>query len=282
MMMIRSAVTVTVMVTNVDEAGTLTLSTLQPVDGIDVTATLTDIDSVSQWEPHGYRVTPVDIAWKWAKSLNHAGTYTDIDGETLATYKPTPDDLDHYLRATATYMDGQGSDKTEMVISAHKVLAPRSTNTAPVFKDADGGDIMDGTREVAENSAAGTDVGDPVEASDGEGDVLTYTISDGADEASFDIDRATGQIMVGAETELNYDVAEERSYTVMVTATGPGHGDDDSDEITVTITVTNVDEAPELTGMASVRFAENTVDTTTVATYTVTDDEDDASTMPYP
>ena len=34
------------MVTNVDEAGTLTLSTLQPVDGIDVTATLTDIDSV--------------------------------------------------------------------------------------------------------------------------------------------------------------------------------------------------------------------------------------------
>ena len=35
---------VTVTVTNVDEAGTLTLSTLQPVDGIDVTATLTDID----------------------------------------------------------------------------------------------------------------------------------------------------------------------------------------------------------------------------------------------
>ena len=37
--------TVTVMVTNVDEAGMLTLSTLQPVDGIPVmTATLTDID----------------------------------------------------------------------------------------------------------------------------------------------------------------------------------------------------------------------------------------------
>ena len=41
---------VTVKVTNVDEAGTLTLSTLQPVDGIEVTTTLTDIDSVADDE----------------------------------------------------------------------------------------------------------------------------------------------------------------------------------------------------------------------------------------
>ena len=51
---------VTVMVTNVDEAGTLTLSTLQPVDGIDVTATLTDIDSVTDGNPTG-TVTADDI-----------------------------------------------------------------------------------------------------------------------------------------------------------------------------------------------------------------------------
>ena len=162
---------VTVMVTNVDEAGTLTLSTLQPVDGIDVMATLTDIDSVANGNSTG-TVTPGDIAWKWAKSLNHAGTYTDIDGEIEATYKPTPDDLDHYLRATATYTDPQGSDKTEMAISAHKVLAPRSTNTPPVFEDSDGVEIPTDitiTREVAENSAAGTNVGDTVAASDGRG-----------------------------------------------------------------------------------------------------------------
>ena len=122
------------MVTNVDEAGTLTLSTLQPVDGIDVTATLTDIDGA---------VT--DTAWKWAKSLNHAGAYTDIDGATEAIYKPKPADLNHYLRATATYTDPQGSDKTEMVISARKVVISRSTNTAPVFKDADGNEIPEDT-----------------------------------------------------------------------------------------------------------------------------------------
>ena len=200
--------TVTVTVTNVDEAGTLTLSTLQPVDGIDVTATLTDIDSVNSDNLTG-TVTPEDIAWKWAKSLNHAGTYTDIDGEMAANYTPKPADLNHYLRATATYTDPQGSDKTEMAISAHKVLAPRSTNTPPVFEDSDGVEITtEGliTREVAENSDAGTNVGDPVAAYDAQGDVLTYTISisEDADQALFDIDRATGQIMVGAETMLDF------------------------------------------------------------------------------
>ena len=113
-----------------------------------------------------------------------------------------------------------------MAVSDTKVLAKRSTNTAPVFRNADDIEIADNeppiTREVPENSAAGRDVGDPVAAHDAEGDVLTYTIS-GA-EASFDIDRATGQIMVGAGAELNYDDGDERSYIVMVTATGPGHG----------------------------------------------------------
>ena len=95
---------VIVTVTNEDEAGTLTLSTLQPVDGIEVTTTLTDIDSVANANAPG-TVTAADIAWKWAKSLNYSSNYTDIEGATLAAYTPTPDDVNHYLRATATYTD---------------------------------------------------------------------------------------------------------------------------------------------------------------------------------
>ena len=64
--------TVTVTVTNVDEAGTLTLSTLQPVDGIELTAVLTDIDGA----------TLPDVTWKWAKSSSRTGVYTDIEGAT--------------------------------------------------------------------------------------------------------------------------------------------------------------------------------------------------------
>ena len=265
---------VTVMVTNVDEAGTLTLSTLQPVDGIEVTAALTDIDSVADGNPTG-TVTDDDIVWKWAKSRNKTGPYTDIDGETAAMYTPDPADVNNYLRATAKYTDPQGSDKTEMVSSARKVLTGRSTNTPPVFKNPDGDEIAAGTnitREVAENTRKGEPVGNRVVATDSEGDVLTYTLGGVDDDAdSFDIDVATGQIMVGAGTMLDRET--KATYTVTVTATDPFTGTN-SDTITVTITVTNVDEAPELTGMESIRVPEETDVTTTVATYTATDDED--------
>ena len=66
-----------------------------------------------------------------------------------------------------------------MVISARKVLTPRSTNTPPVFNDADGKEIPDATnitREVAENTRKGEPVGNRVVATDSESDVLTYTL----------------------------------------------------------------------------------------------------------
>ena len=45
----------------------------------------------------------------------------------------------------------------------------------------------------------------PLRPIDAQSDVLTYTIGD-ANAALFDIDRATGQIMVGAGTMLDFDV----------------------------------------------------------------------------
>ncbi len=259
---------VTVTVTDVDEAGTLTLSTLQPVDGILLTTTLTDIDGV----------VSADM-WKWAKSTTAAGVYTDIEGAKLSSYTPKPADVNHYLRATATYTDPQGSGKMKMVVSAYKVLVTRSTNTAPVFKDADGMEIATDTaitREVVENTPKGVSVGAPVVATDSEGDVLTYTLTLGETEAgSFSIDVATGQLKTSAA--LNFEVTP--TYMVMVTATDPSFTEAaGSDTITVTISVTNVDEDPKIaTGPASARVAENTAIDVTVATYTATDDEDDVA-----
>ena len=264
---------VTVTVTDVDEAGTLTLSTLQPVDGIEVTTTLTDIDSVASGNLGG-TVPDSDVTWKWAKSSSKTGAYTVIEAASEATYTPKPADINHYLRATVTYTDPQGSGKTVMATTAHKVLVSRSTNAPPVFKDADGDDIPDDipiTREVAENTPKGVDVGVPVAATDSEGDVLTYTLV-GTDASSFSIDVATGQL----RTSAALDEETKDGYTVMVTATDPSFTeDDDSDMITVTIMVTNVDEDPKIaTGPASARVAENTAITEVVATYTATDDED--------
>ena len=92
---------VIVTVTNVEEAGTVTLSPLQPRIGSPVTATLSDIDG------------PVsDVKWKWAKhTLPVAqGDYEDIDGATEASYTPVMADNAMFLRATATYTDPEGSD----------------------------------------------------------------------------------------------------------------------------------------------------------------------------
>ena len=270
---LKGEMEVTVTVTNVDEAGTLTLSTLQPVDGIEVTTTLTDIDSVTSGNTVG-TVTAEDIAWKWANSSSKTGAYEDIEDAEEANYTPQPADVDHYLRVTATYTDPQGADKTAMATTAHKVLVPRSTNTAPVFKDSDDMEIADGTaitREVAENTPEGEPVGAPVAASDAEGDVLTYTLSGGDDVASFSIDVATGQL----RTKAALDTEDDNDANVMVTATDPFTGTN-SDAIRVDITVANVDEAPKLSGPASPKQDENTPIATAVGTYTATDDEDDA------
>ena len=48
-------------------------------------------------------------------------------------------------------------------------------------------------REVAENTPAGSAIGDPVVAEDEDGDILTYTLDCHQLPTSFDIDWATGQ-----------------------------------------------------------------------------------------
>ena len=106
---------------------------------------------------------------------------------------------------------------------------------------------------MAENTAAGEDIGNPVAATDANGDALTYALS-GTDDASFDIDSATGQLMT--LTALDYET--KASYSVTVTASDSGGL---SDSIDVTITVTAVDEgvAPEFASATTSRtVAENT------------------------
>ena len=74
-------------------------------------------------------------------------------------------------------------------------------NVAPEFPSATA------TRMVAENTAAGENIGTPVRATDANEDSLTYRLS-GTDAASFDIDTATGQLMTLAaldyETKATY------------------------------------------------------------------------------
>ena len=66
----------------------------------------------------------------------------------------------------------------------------RTGNNPPAFS-AD-----TAARSVAENTAAGQNVGAALTATDADSDTLTYTL-EGADAASFDIVSGTGQIRPG-------------------------------------------------------------------------------------
>ena len=114
-----------------------------------------------------------------------------------AAYTPTLEvDRGNYIRATATYDDGEGSNKTANAVS-RRVGDPPPVNSAPVFPSTE-----DGRREVAENSTDGTAVGAPVAATDlnaGDSNVndpLAYSLT-GTDAGSFTIDTGTGQIPAG-------------------------------------------------------------------------------------
>ena len=104
-----------------------------------------------------------------------------------------------------------------------------TTNTAPVFTDG-----TSTTRAIAENIAAGINIGATIAATDANNDTLTYTLG-GTDAASFAIDSTTGQLKT--QTALDYETKSSYSVTVSVS-----DGNGGSDSITVTINVTDVDE----------------------------------------
>ena len=242
---------VTITITNVDEAGTVTLSSEQPKVGIPLTATLEDPDGV------------VADSVKWTWHSNEDGMGGAIAMATSATYTP---EAEGPLSAKASYADGHGAVKSAVLAAANAVVV-NTENVAPKFPDTE-----TGMREVAEGTVAGMQINDagegddadPVVATDANDDTLTYTLG-GADAASFSIDRGTAQLT----TKAKLDYETKNSYMVTVTAT-------DSDGLNaskdVTIKVTDMDEAPEITagglvisGTARVDYAEDRRDA--VATY---------------
>ena len=93
------------------------------------------------------------------------------------------------------------------------------------------------TREVAENSTAGTDVGAVIPAAtDADDDTLTYSM-EGDDEASFDFDASTRQITTKTGVTYNYEATN--TYSVTVTA---DDGNDSTATVAVTINLTDVSE----------------------------------------
>ena len=275
-----------VLVTNIDEKGTVEMKWLQPEVGTALPAILTDPDG-----PPGVEDEINVSSWRWYQAkVSNPNRNPDLDaldaewaliaagtgGANSDTYIPQGDDADtedveltvdegKHLLVTASYTDGESEadDDPKMAfgISANPVRADVSDedNNSPDFT------LNKITRTVPEDTAVGDPVGRPVVVDTNEDpDILTYelveTTSDPAvdmeDWEYFSINKETGQISVAKKLsyEENIGVADEDpiadgDYTVVVRATDPsGETTDEKnqDEITVTIKATDVEEAPRV------------------------------------
>ena len=208
---------VTVTVTDVDEAGVASIGRPQPqVDRL-LSASLSEEDA-----------EVMDERWQWARSED-GRTWTDIEGSTEPQRRPSQADVGMYLRAAVTYSDKFGGGKTASAVSANPVEAKTLADSAPSFAGQDDDDAtpyIDIARSVPENTAVGMPIGEPVSALDPDEDILFYELLETPDlrdtpdqeedegDPRFTIDSLTGQIRVGkvlgADPGATEDDADER------------------------------------------------------------------------
>ena len=143
-----------------------------------------------------------------------------------------------------------------MATSEYAAQEIRADNRDPRFDRAP-------SISVKENTPAGTAIGNPVVARDDDGDKLTYTLVMSDDAEAFNINWATGQLMLkeALDFEMPADADMDNMYSVMVKATDPAgvpssSGNENSATATVIITVTGVNEPPAVTGAAAVTYME--------------------------
>ena len=116
------AITVTVAVTNVDEDGTVSVSTAGARVGSVLRVRLSDPD-------RGVR----SVSWQWARSSDQADWQT-ISTATSETYAPRTRDRGMYLRASATYGDDEGSDKAAESVLGNPVDGRETAPALSVFE----------------------------------------------------------------------------------------------------------------------------------------------------
>ncbi len=252
---------ITITVNNVDEDGTVSImGTLD--GGEELTASVSDLDG-----------TVSSLTWKWSRGETATGPFTDIDSATNAKYTSVAADVGKFLRATATYKDPESTtvDKTAHATTSSAIAA---SNNEPTFSS------MAATRTLPENSGAGVNVvGGTITATDGDSDMLTYSLASTGDHASFEIN-SNGQIKTKTGVSHDFDFeSAKKSYdvTVNVRDNKDSAGDTDSamdDSIDVTINLTDVNEAPTIdSGSSAFSKDENTATSVVIQTYQASDED---------
>ena len=232
------AVTVTASDGTVSAAAIVTISVIDEAEPPDAPATpeVTPVTFSStsltvSWVAPANDGRPAIDGYDVQYRVGSTGTWTDVPRVvtgTTATITGLTAATDYQVQVRAANAEGDSGWSDP----------PGTGRTHPLNHNAPMFSSLSQTREIAENTAAGENVGAAVTATDVNNDTLSYTLG-GADMASFDFDGTTGQIRTRAN--VSYDHEAKPSYAVTVTASDGAA----TAVATVTISVTDVDEPPD-------------------------------------
>ncbi len=237
---LTDTISVTINVTDVDEnrapvftegssaTRTVAENTGSGVD-IGTTASATDADN----DTLSYSLGGTDAAaFSIDSSSGQLQTKSALDYETKSSYSVivtvSDGELTDSITVTITVTDIDEDVPVDNVVGTKDDETP---NNAPVFTEG-----SSASREVAENTGSGVNIGSAVSATDADEDTLTYSLGENTDADEFSIDSSSGQLKTSAT--LDYETKDSYSVTITVS-----DGKGGSDSIFVTINITNIDES---------------------------------------
>ena len=209
---------VTVTVDNVDEVGTVTLSSSSPQVGDHLTATLSDPDG-------GIR----NVSWSW-QDIPRSDESDDAEPPRTTSYPYTVEASDEGRRieVQARYTDAHGSGKTARATTEVVQEAAESNRYEPAIAGPEEVSVAEGHTGALADADYTT--------SDDDGDAVTLTLTDAA-RGPFSLS-SSGTLHV--TSALDYE-SDDTRYEVTLTATDDGEPSKSSTK-QVTVTVTNQEE----------------------------------------
>ena len=232
---------------SVNESETATYTIVpeaEPSRNFTITLASSDTESVTVSPPNVTFTRGTNGNWQTPKTITVTGVQDDDEFDDVA-----------FIRHLSTYSG------IEYRLGSGVEVTVADGNRAPFFEEG-----VKITRTVPENSPQGTNVGEPVIATDLNGDTLTYTIEDQVG-GPYEVDNS-GQITVGTGAGLDYE--SRTAQEVQLTVEDP---DGLSDTIEVQIEITDVNEPPVITGTEDLEWQENR--TGNIARFRATDPERD-------
>ena len=208
-------------------------------DAVNVTINVTDVDNEAPDTPFAPRVTAISstrLQVTWEAPDNQGPPITDYDYRYRAVTDSNWTEVTNTtITATTATIDGltpstsydvevrakNAEGASEWSNPGNGATNAPGANNPPVFTEG-----QSATRTVSASATPGTNIGDPVAATDADNDTVTYRL-EGRDAANFDIDGTNGQL----RTRTGVTLLVGTTYTVTVVA------DDTKDTTRITVSI---------------------------------------------